>query len=463
MIITRITLLALVTTLSLLSSCAILPHSTYTRPGVSIPQHWQGPSTTGTSIASHEKWWGNFNDPLLDALIDKALLTNNDLAVAAIKVQRARLQANLTDTNMTPSVDVSASGTFSRDLRNRTGSQSYQTSGSLSYELDLWGRLARLRDAGRWEAEATEVDRQNSALSLIGTVAAAYWQVAYLNQRITLSEASVAYAKKTLDLVVTQRNAGAVSTLDVAQARQNLAQQKADLTTLVQQRVEARNALAILFDQPAEDSLPERVSLPESPLPGVEAGIPADVLKQRPDLRAAEMRLRETLAQTDAVRASFYPTFTLTGNLGTASTSLTNILQNPVASLGAGLVLPFVQWNTTKLTIKISETEYQEAVVTFRQTFYQALSDVENALSDRVQLEEEKLHREESFESSALAEKLAEVRYRAGAVGLQTWLDAQENRRNAETSLAQNRQNLLNNRMTLYLAFGGNGISSEKP
>ncbi|MHC1698228.1 MAG: efflux transporter outer membrane subunit [Geobacteraceae bacterium] len=404
----------------------------------------------------------NFHDPLLDSLIDRALRTNNDLAVAAIKVRRAQLQANLTATNLTPAVDVTAATTYTRDLGNRTGSRNYQTSGTVSYELDLWGRLARLREAGRWEAEATEVDRQNTALSLIGTVAAAYWQVTYLNQRIQLSEAGVAYAGKTLEIVLARQQAGAVSALDAAQARQNLATRRADLTRLLQQRVAARNTLAILFDQPPQKSVAEKDHFDEVPLPAVAAGIPANVLNQRPDLRAAELRLRKAVAQTDAIRASFYPTFTLTGSIGTTSTSLAEVLRNPIASLGAGLVLPFVQWNTTKLTIKVSETEYEEAVVTFRQTLYQALKDVENALSDNFHLEVEMVQRQEALAASLLAEKLAEARYRAGAVELQTWLDTQEERRNAEASLAENSLNRLNNRMVLFLALGGEMITLGK-
>jgi NodT family efflux transporter outer membrane factor (OMF) lipoprotein len=427
-----------------------------------VPGQWQEPTITGAKIAERVKWWQNFNDPLLNELIERALHTNNDLAAAAIKVQRAQLQAGLIDTNLTPSVDVSQSGTFYRDLKNRTGSQSYSATGTLSYELDLWGRLARLREAGRWEADATEVDRQNTALALIGTVAAAYWQVAYLNQRINLSEAGVAYAGKTLEIVTAQQQAGAISALDVAQARQNIATRKADLTRLLQQRVEARNALAILFNQPPQNTVAEKDRLPEGSLPAVAAGIPADLLGQRPDLRAAELRLREALAKTDAVGASFYPTFSLTGSLGTASTSLSDVLKNPIASLGVGLILPFVQWNTAKLTIKVSETEYQAAVVAFRQTLYRALSDVENALSNNIQLEAERIQRKEALAASCLAEKLAESRYRAGAVGLQIWLDAQEERRNVEASLEENSLNRLNNRMSLYMALGGDMKISKK-
>jgi NodT family efflux transporter outer membrane factor (OMF) lipoprotein len=427
-----------------------------------MPKEWKGQTTSGAAIAGREQWWKGFKDPQLDELIERALLTNNDLAAATIKVRRARLQSSLTDTNLTPSVSVTANSGINHDLNSMITNQTHSVTGSVSYELDLWGRLASARDAGRWEADATEVDRQSTALALIGTAAMDYWQVAYLNQRIVSSETGIAYAEKTLKVVQAKYDAGAVSGIDVAQSRQTLASQRASLTQLLQQRTEARNALAILFDQAPENSLTERQSLPEGPLPTVEAGLPASLLGRRPDLRAAELRLRESLANIDATRAGFYPAFTLTGTQGGTSISLENVLKNPIATLGVGLVLPFLQWNTAQLTIKVSETQYEEAVVNFRKTLYSALSDVENALSAVTQYQAEGIHLEQALELSKKAEQLAEIRYRAGATGVQAWLDEQERRRSAETELAGNRLNQLKNLMKLYQALGGDMMSQSE-
>jgi len=410
---------------------------------------------TGEAIANREQWWKRFNDPMLDELIDQALRTNNDLTAATLKVRRAQLKSGLTDTNMTPSVGISAETGFDRDLNRSTVSESHSVIGTLSYELDLWGRLARLRDADRWEAEATDVDRQNTALSLIATTASAYWKIAYLNQRIASGKASIEYAEKAFELVQVKYRAGAVSRLDWVQAQQNVATQKAGLIQLFQQQTEARHALAILFDQGPQNAMPERSRLPDDPLPVLEAGLPAGLLGRRPDLHAAELRLRESLANWDATRASFYPTFSLTGNLNSSSTSLVSVLQNPVASLGAGLTLPFVQWNTASLTIKVSETQYEEAIVNFRQTLYTALSEVENALSANTRHQEEKVRLEQALDWSKQAERLVEIRYRAGATGMQSWLDAQESRRSAEIAVTENHLNLLTNWMQLYQALGG--------
>lgn len=446
----------LVASILILGGCGgLLPRSQYERPDVTMPRNWQNAGTSGASVVNGEKWWQGFRDPTLDALIERALRTNNDLAAAAVKVRRARLSSRLTDTNLTPSVSVGAANNISYDLKNGSNTKSGGVTGTVSYEVDLWGKLASSRDAARWEAEATETDRQSVALSLIGTTAGNYWQMAYLNERIATAEASIAYAQKCLELAETKYGAGSVSFLDVVQARQTLAGLRADLTKLEQQRTEARNALAILFDQTPENTTPELQRLPGGLLPEVAPGIPASVLSQRPDLRAAEQRLRKYLANIDYTRRSYYPSITLTGNLGTSSASLTSILQNPYAALGTSLAALFIQWNTMQLNVAISETEYEEAAINFRQTLYSALSDVENALSARGRYGEENRFLEESLKLARRAEELAEVRYRAGSTELKTWLDAQETRRSAENSLAENRLNRLKNCMTLYQALGG--------
>ncbi|NVN99977.1 MAG: efflux transporter outer membrane subunit [Geobacteraceae bacterium] len=440
----------------LLSGCSgLLPRSQYTRPEVSLPQQWQTESTTGTTVATSEKWWQDFNDPILNDLIERALKANNNLAAATVRVRRAQLTAKQTDTNLTPTVSVGANSSYRLDLNNHVDNKSSGATGTASYELDLWGKLASARDGSQWEAAATESDRQSTALALIGTVATSYWQIAYLNERITTVEASIAYAEKILDLTEVKYQAGSVSALDNVQAQQTVASQKAQLTQLQQQRTEARNALAILFDQAPENKMPELQSLPDNPLSKVDAGLPASLLAQRPDLQAAEQRLRKYLANIDNTRASFYPSLTLTGTLGTSSTSLTDVLRNPYTLLGAGLTLPFIQWKTMELNVAIAKADYEEAVVNFRQTLYSALSDVENALSARTNYAEENKQLTESLALALRAEQLVEVRYRAGSTGLQSWLDAQENRREAERALAIVRLAQFKNCLALYQSFGG--------
>ncbi|MCA7925120.1 efflux transporter outer membrane subunit [Burkholderia cenocepacia] len=437
---------------ALLAGCAGARHDPL--PAVAMPANWAAPVAADAPAATRD-WWRSFGDPQLDALIDDALRANNDLAIAAIRVYRAQLQAGLVDTNLTPNVTLGANGAVSRTLDTHQMSRSSGVNGSLSYELDLWGRLAALRDAARWEADATAADLEAARLSLIGTTAALYWQIGYLNRQIALGDANIAYAVRTLALVRSRHTAGAVSGLDLAQAEQSLAAQRAAQTQLIQQRTENRHALAILFDRPPQQRAAEPAALPDAAPPDVAAGLPASLLGRRPDLRAAEFRLRESLAQVDATRTSFYPTFTLTGSAGTTSTSLERVLTNPVGTLGLGLALPFIQWNTMQLQIRVSKSQYEEAVVGFRQRLYTALAEVENALSARVQLEREAEQRALSLAQAQRAERLAAARFAAGATAVQPWLDQQQVLRSAQSADELTRLNRLNNQMKLYRALGG--------
>lgn len=442
-----------------LAGCGGLLRTDYEPPATSAPEAWShgpAPGTPSTPLAEGGAWWRNFNDPMLTGLVEGALARNNDLAAAAIRVRRAQYQAGLSEDQLFPQLGGSANVTRTRTLSgNRITTRNNAAELTVSYEVDLWGKLSRQRDAAEWAALATEQDRQSAALSLVGTTATLYWQTAFINQRIASSEESIAYARKTQDLVRAQYAAGGASALEMAEAEQTVASQQAAHALLVQARVEYANALAILFDGPPERTMADPARLPQYPLPEARAGVPAELLGRRPDLRASELRLRQALATVDATRASFYPPLTLTGALGSASPTLSDILQNPVGSLAAGLTLPFLQWNQMQLNIKISRADYEERVVTFRQSLYQAMADVENALSNRTQLALQAEQLDASLRAARQAESLYEVRYRAGAVPLKDWLDAQEKRRTAEIARDENMLNRLVNQVTVYQALGG--------
>lgn len=447
-----------------LGGCGGLLRTDYEPPAASVPAAWShAPAADARAglLAEGGAWWRNFNDPVLTGLVEGALARNNDLAAAAIRVRRAQYQAGLSEDQLFPQLGGSANVTRTRTLSGeRLTTRNNTAELTVSYEVDLWGKLSRQRDAAQWEALATEQDRQSAALSLVGTAATLYWQTAFINQRIASSEESIAYARKTQDLVRAQYAAGGASALEMAEAEQTVASQQAAHALLVQARVEYANALAILFDGPPERTMADPARLPRYPLPDARAGVPAELLGRRPDLRAAELRLREALATVDATRASFYPPLTLTGALGSASPTLSDILRNPIGSLGAGLTLPFLQWNQMQLNIKISKADYEERVVNFRQSLYQAMADVENALSNRAQLALQAAQLDASLSAARQAERLYEVRYRAGAVPLKDWLDAQEKRRTAEIARDENMLNRLVNQVTVYQALGGDDAAA---
>lgn len=444
-----------------LSACGAAVRTPYVRPDVALPAAWQATAPDGT--VAIDAWWRRFDDAALDAAIDAVLARNNDLAAATIRVRRAQLQADLARNQFVPAVSAGVNSGISRSLdHGGPSSRSNSASLSVSYEVDLWGRLGSERDAAVWEALATAQDREATAIALVGTTARLYWELAYVNQRLAASRMSIEVARRTLDFVRVQYRAGAVSALEVSDAEQNLASQEASHASLQQQRSETRNAWAILFDRPPGEIDADPQTLPDGELPAIDAGLPADLLARRPDLRAAELRLRASLANADATRASYYPRLTLTGSAGGSSVSLGDVLANPVGSLGAGLALPFLQFNQMRLSTQVSESQYAEAVVGFRQTLYQALADVDNALTARLTQAERARLLETSLVAALKSERLYEVRYKAGAVALRAWLDAQERRRAAEIALAENRLARLDNQVSIYQALGGDATIAER-
>ena len=412
--------------------------------------------TSAPRDVASDAWWRGFNNAQLDALIDQVLSTNTDMAVAGLRLQRARLQAGLASADLWPSANGSVG--VSGNRRIDTGddwSENYSASVSLGWELDLWGKLRAQRDIARWEAEATAADLQNTALLLVSQAAELYWQIGYLNLAISTGQANLERLERINQLVGVQYRAGAVSMLEVRQAAQNLEAQKSSQAQLEQQRVEARNALTVLLDGQPWPVEREAQNLDGFALPGVAEGLPAELLSRRPDLRAAELRLRQSLKNIKVTATSYYPSLSLSGSVGGSSPDLADVLSNPVASLGAGLSLPFLRFRQMQLNIESADLAYQVAANQFRDTLYSALAEVGNALSSRQKLATQLAASQASYDHAVEIERLYEVRYRAGATDLRNWLDAQQTRRNAELSLAQAKRSVLVNQTTLYKALGG--------
>jgi len=441
-----------------LGACAGGP-TPWKQPAVAIPPAWS--NAAQSAIGDRQNWWQAFNDPQLDALVDRVLRTNNDFAAAAVRVRRSQLLAKLTEAGTGPDLSAGASTGASRAFDPISTQRSSQSFASFNYEIDFWGKLASERAASRKEAQATQADCRAFAEALVGTTAKMYWRLAYLNRLLAMDDADIEAAEKTASLTYAKLDAGATSGTNAAEVELSVLDLQSARREVVQKRDEARNALAILFDQPPGIVDSEPVQLPEGPLPPIGAGLPAQILSNRPDLRAAELRLREALDEVDVTRTSFYPTLSLTGNLGTASSSLVDLVRNPVATLGAGLALPFLGGPTMELATKVSQSQYEEAVLDFRQKLYAALAEVENDLSQRVQgiADEETLRLE--IDHARRAESIARARFEAGASDIEPWLDARQRVRTVERSLLANRLSQFDNLADLYRALGV-GVSLDR-
>ncbi|HCD1257836.1 TPA: TolC family protein [Citrobacter amalonaticus] len=434
-----------------LAGCSSLTRSDYQRPLLSLPTQWQ-PATDTVS----EYGWQRFGDPRLLRVIEQVLESNNDLAAAAIAVQQARVAAGLTDTTMTPDVTVSGSASNSKNVRRGTSSQENYSSGiTIAWELDLWGKLARTREQSEWEAVASEQDYHATVLTTMGTTAQLYWSIALYNQQIRNQRDGLAISQQTVQQVTSWFNAGKVGQLDVLQAQQALLERENQWRTLVQQRQNTRNALALLLNRPAEQHADESPALDVNQQVPIAQKTPLRVIAQRPDIQAAESRLRAALAGYDATRLQFYPALSLDASLNAGSQIFSQWFSDPIRSIGSALTLPFIQWNTQQLTVKQADLAVKQAAITFRSTAYSALAEVDEAMENRLSAEEQRARLHQSLALSQRRLALTESRYRAGAVDFQTLLNAQDDLLTLENALAQTQYDYLYATLQLWLAQGG--------
>lgn len=426
--------------------------SDYTRPDLPRGPAW--PAAAAAGAVSADRWWLAFGDTNLNSFVDDVAARNNDVFVAASRAYQARLQADLAANALFPKLNGSLDLSNQQSLKQSTAMRSSSASVGVSYEVDLWGKLAARRDRAEFEALATAEDYEAARLAIIGMTIETYFRIAHANQSIALAESSLAYVRNTQALVRSQSASGAVSDLEVKEVEQTVETQAARISELKQARLVLRNAMAVLLNG-APSTIPEPRRLTGKRLPAIKAGLPAEILARRPDLRAAEARLRATLKGVDETRASFYPTISLTGSLGTSSEKLLSFISNPAATLGTGVALAFLNLKDMKLTVAVSKVQYEEAVLRFRGALLNAFADVANALGARADYAERTRRLRNALSAAQGVERLTEARYRAGAVTLRIWLDAQERRRVAEVALADIRLAQLVNETVLFRALGG--------
>lgn len=439
---------------SSLLACAPTP---WQRPDATIPKQWQTPAYSDPVPATTD-WWQGFADPALLQLLQTVRRDNPDLAASAQRIRKAMSEAGVSGRESYPSFNANLNRNASRTLgeEDKHWNREYQSSLGVSYVVDVWGKLDAAQRAGTLEWQATEADARALQLTLDRQVAERYWDIAAARTRLAYLEQSRVYQQRVVQFLEQQQRWGAIAPQDRLQAEQLLLKYRQERLGQEQDLASHYNALALLANQPPGTFHPDIAPLPLQPkFPTVQAGLPSSLLNRRPDLLAAEQRVRALLANVDERKRAFYPVLTLTGDLSGSSPELRHVLRNPVASLGAGLVLPFLQWPTLQLQQQASEAEYEEAVILLRKRWYTAFQEVDDALSDQQQLSEQVRLQQQIVLRQQQQERIAEQRYRAGAIALKEWLAASEARRQGELELLDLQLERLKSLSQLYAALGG--------
>lgn len=447
---------------ALLGGCATTPHNLQQDLAQSaIPSAWMF-QNSDRAANSHREWWRDYGSAALDQLIARGLAHNQNLAAAGYAWQKSRIALENSDVNRGADYSGGVSASAGRNLsQGGHSNQNYGSSLGINYQADLWGKLRLASDNAAWESQATAEDLLATRLSLIGDIINQYLQIASLNDQLALNAAYRKNAAQTLDLTRTKVHAGSASPLDLREAEQNRTNLDANRDRLENQRQQAETTLASLLGAPVSRVINQEPSLKTLTVPAIDSGIPAHLLAQRPDLRAAQYRLQQNLGNIAIAERDYYPELTLGANLGTSASRLLELLHNPIGAITANITLPFLNAHKKELVRREAETSYQQNLANYRQTLYRALGETQNAILNLKQSQDEARHLQERLAQAKDIENLTRIRYQAGAASLQDVLDKENATRGVEESLLTNRYEQLTRSLTLHLALGGNLQDNE--
>ena len=460
----RLRILAVALAAAGLSACTTLAPD-YQRPAAPVAAAWPAAGAAADTVAADSAWRELYVDERLQALIERALEHNRDLRVAALNIEAARAQYGIQRADQLPSLALGATQNAQRvpgDL-NSSGesmvSRQYAvTLGITSWELDFFGRVRSLRDAALEQYLASEQAHRSARISLVAEVAAAWLQLAAEGDTHALAAHTVETRESALRLIRASHDAGVAGALELRQSEGELARARADLAASAARLARARNALEVLAGGPlAAQWLPQRLHGDAARLAELPAGLPAEVLASRPDVSAAEHRLRAANANIGAARAAFFPRITLTASSGSASAGLSGLFEggSRAWSFVPQLTLPIFEAGRLAASLDLAEVRRDIAVAEYEKAVQQAFREVADALAERDSAVATVAARSAVAEAAAASLELAEARYEAGVDGFLVLLDAQRTHYAAEQELIAARLAEASSRVTAYKVLGG--------
>lgn len=403
-------------------------------------------------------WRGFFIDERLEALIATALEQNREMAIAIAQIEQARGLYRIQDANRLPTAAVAGAGTSVSRVAGETIDRYSIDVGVSAFELDFWGHVRNLSEAARSEYLATIQGQRAFRLVLIREVASTYLLSLELGERIALAEATVQSRERGLEIARVRLEAGITSALEFRQAESLLTQAEAELAGLHLSKARNDNALAVLLGGPAPSPLPDPVPLAQQVTAETLApGLPSELLTARPDIIAAEERLRAARADIGAARAAFFPSISLTGSFGFASAELSGLFGgNGVAwSFGPSVTLPIFNRGRLHGNLTVVQANEQIAIANYELTIQTAFREVADALAGRRYLAEQVAAEERGTRAQREIAELARTRYLEGVVSYLEVLDAERNLFAAEQALLTLRRAQADNLVSLYVALGG--------
>ena len=454
---------------ALLSGCAIGPD--YERPAVARPETFRGQATAEAASLADVPWWEAFQDPILKDLIQDALGSNYDVRIAAARVQEARANLGVARSDYFPSLDYGVSASRARMLPGVLGgvgarapaSDLYSATMSMSWELDIWGRIRRSNEAARATLLSTEDARRGVWLTLVSDLAQAYFQLLALDVQLQIARDSTQAYQGTYDLFLDRLNHGIASKLETSRALGALGVAQATIPQLERDIVARENQIRILLGK-VPGPIPRGQPMYQQPVvPAVPAGLPSALLERRPDLRQAEQQLVAANARIGVAKAEFFPKLSLTTLFGTASPEVSALTGGAatiwaVAGMFSG---PLFNAGRTLGTYRASIAQWEQVRLQYEQAVLIALREVSDALTALAKLTDAEAGQDTAVRALADAVDHATDRYRQGLASYYEVLEAQQQLYPAQITLAQIRQDRLLTYVRLYKALGGGWSLSD--
>lgn len=446
-----------------LSACQLAPEQQAIE--LPVPEAYASAAQGAGAQAAELHWQQFFNNGRLQQLIDLSLSNNKDLQIAALNVQRVRALYQIEDSALYPSLDLNASGTRQRLPADLTGTGNAQinqqysaTVGITSYELDFWGKVRNQSEQALQQLYSTEQAKLSSQISLVAEIANAWLTYAADQQLMELATHTLHSQQKTLELTEQSYNLGAASALTLQQVKSTVATAKVDIARYQRLVQRDKNALDLLAGtQVTEQLLPDQPLSKILQLPDLPAGLPSDLLQQRPDLKAAEHDLLAANANIGVAKAAFFPSISLTANAGSASAELDNLFKGGSGSWSfiPSINLPIFNMGRTQANLDVAETQQQVALVTYQQKIQQAFREVSDGLADREGYAAQLQAQQDLADSNQQSFMLSEARFKQGADSYLQVLDTQRSWYSAQQQLISGQQALLASKISLYKVLGG--------
>ena len=460
-------LISIIAILSLLyiESCKVGPN--YQKIEVPTEESYRfNTATTEADTVLNIRWWELFNDPVLDTLITLALEQNQDVLIAASRIEQARAKLGFTKADMWPKIDYSGSYMYGNLLLGQnTGDAGGNifAGASLSWELDFWGKFRRANESERANLLATEYGYRSVQMGLISTVANSYFQLLDFQMRLEISQKTLAMRDSSLWIIEQRFDHGIIPAIDVNQAEIQKAIAQSSVPLYERAVAQTENALSILLginpgaievgndliDQPLPDTIP--------------TGLPSVLLARRPDILQAEQNVVAQNALIGVAVAQRFPSISLTGILGVASNEFSSLFTGGAAwSVGGNLLGPLFHFNKNKRRVDIERAKTEQTVLQYEKTVLNAFREVEDALVGIETLKRELSARGDQMNAAVNARELSAQRYDKGVTSYLEVLETQRSAFDAELLYSNTLQQLFNSHINLYNALGGGWVSEAE-